>query len=115
MGGEFTSQLIKHDFDGQKAIMNFNITSAIPGGNIWGKGLNVVAGTVFEYSSLENGFVTHKDGVSGYSARAISGTFIQYTGTQFGNSLGNGVGNSYGNYINILTTYGQKNTHAIVK
>ncbi len=115
MGGEFTSQLIKHDFNGQDAVMNFNITSAIPGGNIWGKGLNVVAGTFVENSNLNKGFTFHTDGIDGHVARGIVGSYVQYTGTQFGKSLGNGVGNSYGNYINILTTYGQKNTHANVK
>ncbi|WP_068471605.1 hypothetical protein [Saccharicrinis aurantiacus] len=111
MAGEYASQLIKHDGDWHAAAMNFNFTSAIPGGPMWGKAANVAAGTIFERSSLKDGLITYKDGLAGYTGRTIAGTLIQFGAHEFGTIGGSALGNSYGNYINILTAYGQKHTN----
>ncbi|WP_282036678.1 hypothetical protein [Saccharicrinis aurantiacus] len=108
MAGEYASQLIKHDGDWHAAAMNFNFTSAIPGGPMWGKAANVAAGTIFKHSSLNRGFTYHNDGLAGYTGRAVAGSLIQFGTHEFGSIGGNAFGNTYGNYINILTTYGQK-------
>ncbi|WP_282038745.1 hypothetical protein [Saccharicrinis aurantiacus] len=84
MAGEYASQLIKHNGDWHAAAMNFNFTSAIPGGNLLGKGVNVAAGTFIENSNMNKGITYYDINIASYIGRSNAGAYIQIGANLFG-------------------------------